>query len=432
MIKRLRKRFILVPMLSFALVLLIILSGVNLLGYQKLVADADKILSVLAEHNGVLPIQEPHTQPEEEMPQPEQKPKDDIFLGGHHFSREMPYESRYFSVLLDASGKILQADLRQIAAIDEDTAVTYACELWREGRICGFWEDYRYTSTNEGTGTRLIFLDCGRNLSALRTTLYASKGVALTGLVAVFFLLLLTSKRIIRPVAESYEKQKRFITDAGHEIKTPLTIIGADADLVEMECGENEWIADIKRQTLRLTELTNDLIYLSRMEEEQPNIQVIDFPFSDVVEEVAQSFSALAKTKGKVFSVHVEPMLSYAGDEKALRQLIDILLDNALKYSPKGGRILLELERQARALRLTVSNTTPLPLEDAQLAHLFDRFYRTDQSRNSQTGGHGLGLSIAQSIVAAHKGRIRAEAFTQAGLSIVVLLNADQSGKKRP
>lgn len=426
MIKRLRRKFIMASMLSLALVLLIILGGINLLSYQKLVTDADKILSVLATYHGAFPRPEPHPQAEGTEKQANQKQKRDLFFGGHSFSMEVPYESRYFSVLLDASGEILQADLGQIAAIDEDTAVTYACALWREGRDSGFWEDYRYTSTNEEGNTRLIFLDCGRNLSAFQTTLCASTGVALAGLIAVFFLLVLTSKRIIRPVAESYEKQKRFITDAGHEIKTPLTIIGADADLAEMECGENEWIGDIKRQTRRLTELTNDLIYLSRMEEEQPKIQTIDFPFSDVVEEMAQSFSALAKTKGKHFTVRIEPMLSCVGDEKALRQLIGILLDNALKYSPEDGQILLALEKQGRALRLAVSNTTPTPLEESQLTHLFDRFYRTDQSRNSETGGYGLGLSIARSIVVAHKGKLRAEAFGEAGLSIIVMLNADK------
>lgn len=422
MIKKLRRKFIMASMLSLALVLLIILGGVNLLSYQKLVTDADKILSLLTAYNGSFPRPESTTQAGRAEIPPNQKPPKDGLFDGHRSSLEVLYESRYFSVLLDASGAILQADLGQIASVDEDIATAYACEAWNDGKGSGFLQDYRYSITSEESGSRIIFLDCGRNLSAFRSTLWASTTVALAGLVAVFFLLLFTSKRIIRPVAESYEKQKRFITDAGHEIKTPLTIIGADADLAEMECGENEWIGDIKRQTLRLTELTNDLIYLSRMEEEQLQIQTIAFPFSDVVEEMAQSFLALAKTKGKEFSVRIEPMLSCVGDEKALRQLISILLDNALKYSPEDGRLLLCLERQGRALRITVSNTTIKPMEESQIAHLFDRFYRADQSRSSQTGGYGLGLSIARSIVAAHKGKIQAEAFGEAGLSIIVTL----------
>lgn len=235
-------------------------------------------------------------------------------------------------------------------------------------------------------------------------------------------MLLILSKRIVRPVAESYEKQKQFITDAGHELKTPMTIISADADLAEMECGENQWISDIRRQAQRLTDLTNDLIYLSRMEEEQPKLQRIDFPLSDVTEEMAQSFQALAKSQEKEFTLHIQPMISFTGDEKAIRQLLSILLDNALKYSPAGGQLKLVLEKQGRSIVLLVSNTSAQPIEQDKLPHLFDRFYRTDQSRSSQTGGYGLGLSIARSIVLAHKGKIRAESGDGRTLTIMIYL----------
>jgi len=246
------------------------------------------------------------------------------------------------------------------------------------------------------------------------------------GLAAVLFLLLILSRRIVRPMAESYEKQRQFITDAGHELKTPMTIISADADLAEMECGENQWLTDIRRQAQRLTALTNDLIYLSRMEEEQPKLQYIDFPISDVVEEMAQSFAAPARSQDKDFQVQVQvqPMLSFQGDEKGIRQLVSILLDNALKYSTTGGQLALRLEKQGRNLLLTVSNTCAQPMEQDKLPHLFDRFYRTDQSRNSQSGGYGLGLSIAKSIVSAHKGKIRAESHDGTQLSIQVTLAA--------
>ncbi len=238
----------------------------------------------------------------------------------------------------------------------------------------------------------------------------------------MLILLLLLSKRIVRPVAESYETQKQFITDAGHELKTPLTIIGADADLAEMEWGENQWIQDIRRQTQRLTELTQDLIYLSRMEEEGLSLQSIDFPLSDVAEEMAHSFLPLAQNQGKRLEIAVQPMLSFRGDEKSIRQLCSILLDNALKYSPQEGELLFRLEKQGKNILLSVSNTTSQPIKKEELCHLFDRFYRTDPSRNSQTGGYGLGLSIARSIVTAHKGKIRAESPQESVLTIQVTL----------
>lgn len=424
MIKRLRRKLVAACMLSLAIVLLVILGGVNLMSYQKVVADADAVLALLEANDGVFP--RIHAGPEE-MPEDGFSPaggpggkKDPFDQRG--LSPETPYESRFFSVLLGEDGQVLETDTGQIAAVDGEEAAVYAQSVAASGKRAGFWGNYRYLLCQEDANSRVIFLDCGRSLSSFRTTLIASVSLALLGLGAVLALLLILSKRIVRPVAESYEKQKRFITDAGHELKTPMTIISADADLAEMECGENQWLTDIRRQAQRLTDLTHDLIYLSRMEEEQPKLQRIEFPLSDVAEEMAQSFAAPARSQDKELTVTVQPMLSCTGDEKAIRQLISILLDNALKYSPAGGQLALRLEKQGRTLLLTVSNTTQQPIAREQLAHLFDRFYRTDQSRNSQTGGYGLGLSIAKSIVLSHKGKIRAESPDGTCLSIVVNL----------
>lgn len=417
MIKRLRRKLIAACMLSLAIVLLVILGGVNLMSYQKVVSDADTVLALLAANDGTFPKPQGGLQQE---PPGDPGIKRDPF-GQRGMSPETPYESRFFSVLLGKDGQVLQTDTGQIAAVDEEEAVVYAQNVSATGRNSGFCGNYRYLLCKDEQGSLIIFLDCGRSLSSFYTTLIASVLLALLGLLSVLLLLLILSKRIVRPVAESYEKQKQFITDAGHELKTPMTIISADADLAEMECGENQWLADIRRQAQRLTGLTNDLIYLSRMEEEQPRLQLIEFPLSDVVEEMVQSFAAPAQSQGKELSVTIQPMLSCTGDEKAIRQLVSILLDNALKYSPAGGRLAVKLEKQGRSIALTVSNTAAQLLDRDKLPHLFDRFYRTDQSRNSQTGGYGLGLSIARSIVLAHRGKIRAESAD--GNSLVITVN---------
>lgn len=426
MIKKLRRKLIAACMISLAIVLTVILGGVNLMSYHKVVADADAVLALLDANDGAFPK---NRGGQEEKPEGD-VPTDSVPGGKKNpfdqrgMSPETPYESRFFSVLLGKGGQVLQTDTGQIAAVDEEEAVVYAREVSDSGRSSGFWGDYRYRLCEDELGSRIIFLDCGRSLSSFRTTLIASVLLALLGLLAVLALLLVLSKRIVRPVAESYEKQKQFITDAGHELKTPMTIISADADLAEMECGENQWLTDIRRQAQRLTGLTNDLIYLSRMEEEQPKLQRIAFPLSDMAEEMAQSFQGPAKSQGKELSLHIQPMLACTGDEKAIRQLLSILLDNALKYAPAGGHLELELARQGRNVILTVSNTTAQPVERDKLPHLFDRFYRMDQSRSQQTGGYGLGLSIAQSIVLAHKGKIRAESPDGNTLSVVVTLPA--------
>lgn len=418
MIKRLRRKLIAACMVSLALVLAVILGGVNLMSYAQMVSDADSVLTLLASNNGAFP------KPQGSAPAPSDLPEGKKGgVGGHGISPETPYESRFFWVLLDADGQVLQTNTRQIVAVDDEQAARYARQALAGGRTFGFCQVYRYLVQPDGEVSRVIFLDCGRSVSSLRTTLLASIALALLGLGAVLALLLILSSRIVRPVAESYEKQRRFITDAGHELKTPMTIISADVDLAEMDCGENQWLTDIRRQTQRLTSLTADLIYLSRMEE-QPRLTPIEFPLSDVVEEMAQSFVAPATSQGKAFFIRVQPMLSYVGDEKAIRQLVSILLDNALKYSPAGGTLTLTLEKQGRGMTLTVSNTVDTPLDRAQLARLFDRFYRTDQSRNSQTGGYGLGLSIAKSIVQAHKGKIRAEQPDSGTLAIAITLTS--------
>lgn len=421
MIKRLRRKLVAACMISLAIVLAVILGGVNLMSYQKVVADADTVLTLLGSNDGEFPKLHSgsETPPDGEVPMDSGRGKRDL-LGTKGLSLETPYESRFFSVVLNEDGQALQTDIAQIAAVDEESAQLYAQSAVESGHTAGFLDDYRYLVLAEEGNTRVIFLDCGRSLSSFRTTLLASVALSLLGLLAVLVLLLILSHRIVRPVAESYEKQKQFITDAGHELKTPMTIISADAELAEMECGGNQWLADIRRQTERLTGLTNDLIYLSRMEEEQPPLQVIEFPLSDVAEEMALPFLAPAKSQEKELALHIQPMLSFTGDEKAIRQLISILLDNALKYSPAGGQLELRLEKQGRNILLTVTNTTIQPVEKDKLSHLFDRFYRSDQSRNSQTGGYGLGLSIARSIVLAHKGKIRAESPDGATLSVVV------------
>lgn len=416
MIRSLRRKLIGASMFSLAVVLFLILGGVNLMSYHKVVTDADAILAVLGANDGGFPMREP---PDGFQPV---KPQEDRGKHMPGLSPETPYESRYFSVLVDDNGQVLQADTGQIAAVDGADAEEYAMQVWEGGREKDFLGSYRYLRCEETEGTRIIFLDCSRGLSSFYTTLAASVALALLGLASVLLLLLLLSRRIVRPVAESYEKQKRFITDAGHELKTPLTIISADADLVELECGENQWLTDIRRQAQRLTGLTNDLIYLSRMEEENPTLQTIEFPISDVVEEMVQSFQAPARSQEKELTVSIQPMLSYTGDEKAIRQLVSILMDNALKYAPPGGKLSVGLERRGRSLQLTVSNTTAQPVEKDQLEHLFDRFYRVDQSRSTQTGGYGLGLSIARSVVAAHKGKIRAESTDEKSLTITAVL----------
>lgn len=415
MIKKLRIKLIIASMFSLFIVLSIIITSIGILNYQKILENADSILFVLAENDGAFP----------DMFNPS---IDRPFLGkpyrnGRLNSPELPYESRYFSVYLNSGGEIISVSTEKIAAVDTATAIEYAQKIWKSGGNKGFVGNYRYMVYYQGTEKHLIFLDCGQNLETFRTFLFTGVGVSVVGLLAVLLLLIFLSGRIVKPFSENYEKQKRFITDAGHELKTPLTIIDANAEIIEMDFGENEWLSDIRNQTKRLVELTNSLILLSRMEEEQVQSQMIEFPLSDMAEEVVETFQSLAKTQRKTLTCSIQPMISIYGDEKFLRRLLMILLDNAMKYSDTEGRISLSLQKQRSSISLCVFNTADF-ISKNQLKHLFDRFYRTDQSRNSQTGGYGLGLSIAAAIVNEHKGKITATTEDEKSLLITVTLPA--------
>ncbi len=459
MIRRLRFRMITVSMLALAIVLTVIIGAANIMNYRQMVTEADEITSLLADNDGSFPDSEffrhgengsgsfsdkpslpegtaPAAPDDGSGPVSETAPggareKKNDFPGrgygrGSNFSAETPFESRFFTVVIDQDGTCSDTSLDRIAAVDAGTAEEYARTVLSSGKEKGFIDSYRYIVRDRTEDTLLIFLDRGRALLTARRFLLTSIGIALAGLLAVFLLILLLSGRIIRPFVDNYEKQRRFITDAGHELKTPLAIINADAEVLEMEQedGENEWIADIKKQTARLSELTANLIALSRSEEDTASTFVMtDFPVSDAVSEAADSYNGPAISRGLHFTADIEPSLTLHGDERSVMQLVGILMDNALKYTNEGGDIRLSLARAGKQIRLTVYNTCE-SIDRASLPHLFDRFYRTDASRNSSTGGYGIGLSIAQAIVSGHKGKISAGSADGKSLTVTALFPA--------
>jgi signal transduction histidine kinase len=309
--------------------------------------------------------------------------------------------------MVSADGEILQSDLSRIVSVDDDAAKEYIRRALGSGGQRGFIGSFRYVKTTDETGTRILFLDCGRKLDSFRGFFWISVIVGLGGCVVVFIAFVLTAGKIVAPIAESYEKQKRFISDAGHEIKTPLTIINANVDLLESD-GDKEELADIRQQTKRLTELTNDLVLLSKMEEAEHTIQKIEFPLSDLVGETVASFRAPAASHDLTLTADVVPDITLCGSPDAVRQLVSLLMENAVKYSPDGGGITVTLAAHRRSAVLTVANVTREEIREADLPRLFDRFYRSDVSRNSGTGGHGIGLSIAKAITDAHGGTITA------------------------
>lgn len=401
MIKKLRRKFIAVAMCCIIVVLGAIISIINTVNYISINQQADERLNMIAENGGVFP-------------------KNDFKMDKHiphDISPETPFEVRYFTVRLHSDGTIVYINTGRIAAVSTSTAAEYAQQLFDSDQKNGFIGDYKYTCVNIADDVMYIFFDCGRELSTFYSFLFASVAVSVAGIVLVFVLVLIFSKIALKPVAESYEKQKRFITDAGHEIKTPLTIIDANTEVLEMINGESEWSESIKNQVKRLSSLTEKLVLLSKMDEEETVFQMSEFSLSDVVANTAQSFIAVAESKGKTFKVSIQENINYCGNETLICQLVSILLDNAMKYSNENGIVEISLKSNAKNKTLTVYNTTD-SIQTGKLNFLFERFYRTDTSRNSETGGHGIGLSVAKAIVNTHKGKITA--FSSDGKSISV------------
>lgn len=491
MLKKLRRKFIAIAMLSVSIVLIAIVGTINIANYMSTNEALDARLKLIAGNGGTFPDllergsmgeegnttddsinkgtptpKEPPSgrtdvQPPEDMNQADLK--DDNLkendLKRHGISPESQFDTRYFTVTINSKGEVENIDTSKIASVSSENAAEYAKKLWKSGKKgdgkSGFAESCKYLTVDEDGSTMYIFLSCQRELSTIKTYILASVGISVFGLVVVFVMIYFFSGKILKPVSESYEKQKRFITDASHEIKTPLTIIDANTEVIEMMEGENEWTNSTRKQVARLTSLTEKLVFLSRMDEEATKLEMLEFSLSDAILDTAEPFKTVARTKGKKLTIDVTNGILYTGDEKTIRQLISILLDNAMKYSgcssasfEKGNinktnlnkttktqndcvttinqapEIEISLKTSGKNRIITVWNTVDetANIKKGRQDLLFERFYRTDTSHNSKTGGFGIGLSAAYAIVKAHKGKITAESKDGRSIKFTIVL----------
>ena len=455
MLKKLRRKFVAIAMISISIVLIAIVGTINIANYISTNNSLDARLELIAGNGGTFPdlsarepdmsddtqesqvsgtkestentektaLQEPPSGTGDVKP-PEGMRQED--LNRHGISPESQFDTRYFTVTLSSAGDVEKIDTGKIATISSKTAAEYASELWDDGTYgggkSGFTDNFKYMTVDKDGSTMYIFLNCQRELSTIKAYIWASIGISTLGLIVVFLMIYFFSGKILKPVSESYEKQKRFITDASHEIKTPLTIIDANTEVIEMMEGENEWTKSTRKQVARLTSLTEKLVFLSRMDEESTKLTMCEFSLSDAVLDTAEPFKAVAQTKDKKLEINVDEGISYVGDEKTIRQLISILLDNAMKYSESS--ISITLKTSGRNRMITVWNTVDesANIKKGRQDILFERFYRADSSHNSKTGGFGIGLSAAYAIVRAHKGRISARSEDGRSIEFMIVL----------
>lgn len=408
MLKKMQWRFIRAAMASVFVVLTAIVVCINVLSYTSTTNRIDGMLNMIMERRnpGELPFGDGGGRDEWDF---------------RRESPEMRYMMRFFSVQIDENGENINVSRDFIASISEEDAIEYAKTVLSKNKTNGFYKEYRYLVQNNDGTEKVVFLNSANELRFIKTLLIISCATAAVSLLAVFILIAAFSKKAIEPYVRNIEMQKQFITDAGHEIKTPLTSISTSADVLAMDYGENEWITNIQKQTNRLAKLVTNLVTLSRLDEPVPFPEKTVFSLSDLLWEASESFDVLAKAKGKSFEHSIEDSLELCGDRETVRQMISILLDNALKYSDEKGNINVKAFRKKKNTVIEISNTCILP-ENIDLNRLFDRFYRPDKSRSTNSGGNGIGLSIAKAAAEVSGGTITAERVNENEILFRIIL----------
>ena len=394
MLKKIQRRFILAAMAAFGTVMLLIIVGINAANYYRTTSMQDNLAGELLAHGQTI-FSKRATPP----PPARDKARRDP---------EAAFTTRFFTVYCDADGRVGSVSRDFISSVDEETATAYAQIVLSKGREKGYYEDYRYQVRRDEKGITVLFLNAAVHIQSMRSLLFVSLAIGFCSLLMVFLLILLFSRRAVRPYMKNIERQKQFITDAGHELKTPITSIATSADIALMEHEGDEWIDNIRRQAARLTKLVGDMVALSRLDEETPFPEKSRFSVSEAAWEIAEPFEVLAKAKGKNYSQHIEDDLTLYGDRGSIQRMISILLDNAVRYSDNGGEIQMRIYRRRSKICIEVSNTCDLP-DFSDLDRLFDRFYRMDESRSTITGGTGIGLSMVQAIAETHGGKASAQ-----------------------
>lgn len=363
--------------------------------------QADQITAMISENNGTVPQLKDYKQ--------QQKNSQAFERYFNNYNEDSSYRTRFFRIFLDEDKKVTNVNMDHIAAVDEKKAVRMTkIAMLRRGKV-GLVGSYRYRKEyKDGQVRSIIFLDCKENQSFyhLAVTITITVSTLLTCLITVIFAI--ASKRAVRPFEINSNRQKQFITDASHELKTPLAIISANAEVLQYKGDGNEWTQNIIDQTKHMGKLINQLLVLAKLDEVQEKSEKQEADLKLLLEETIEPFEEVATQKKVTLKLHLEEGVTIRVNREQIAQLISILTENAAKYVNDGGKIVWRLTKTQHGAVLVVKNTTEKELPDTK--RMFDRFYRSDSSRSSKTGGQGIGLSIAKKIVDSHKGSITAKA----------------------
>lgn len=414
MINKLRFKFIRITMIAVLTVLILIISTINIVNFSRNTQSLDEITQRLSESNIF----------EKDKPKPEEAPPLNFagFNRGRPFpfqnEKELPFATRFFFIHLDKEKNIEKFNLNQIASVTENDLESIANGILKKEETVGWYDSYRFRVSKTNNGYLLIVVEATSTLSSMLYVLFITLAVGLVSFVLIFIIIALLSKRIITPVAQVYDKQKQFITDASHELKTPLTVISANTEILALSYGENEWCEGISRQTEIMRNLIGQMIEMAKLDEGTSALTMERFNFSDAAYDTVMSFSTLAAQHTLKLSTEITSDICIKGNEAALRQVVAILMDNAVKYCDEGGEISVILGLEEKNIILSVENSfAALDALDEKL--IFERFYRNDKARE-KANSFGLGLSIAKSIAEQHKGTLICKKDTNGKIRFVL------------
>ena len=407
MFKSLRKKFVATAVGSVAVVIAILAIALNFINFNKLEEKIDTTLLDASKSQAIIKIFS--------------EDGDDLVITKNSTS---PTEYNGFSIAkIDSDGEIIKAYRDDTLVSNHDALQNKVVQALKKGGTSGFIGTYRFLKVKTEVGNLILFLNCQRELDSYESFVQNSILISIGVVISVLVIIILVSKRVIAPIQETYIKQKQFITGASHELKTPLAIISSNADVLEMENGDSKWTNNIHNQVDRLTSLVNSLIIFSRMEEKD-TVERTRFDLTEMVESRIKDFDELANFQKKNIVADVDSNLNYYGEKDSIIQLVDILLENAIKYAPEDSDISVKLNKNRKYAILKVSNKANV--KKGNLSKVFDRFYRLDESRNSTVKGYGIGLSMAQLIAEKHKETIRAYAPEDEIFNIEVRFTLDE------
>jgi signal transduction histidine kinase len=328
---------------------------------------------------------------------------------GFEVSIESRYETRFFSTLVDKDNNIISSNLKNIAEISNEEVQTYVVNALRNNNRYGYISHYKYGVSEREDGTKfIIFINASQVLNTISNLRQLTFLIAIVGLMILLLLIIALSNKAIRPYIVNMERQQQFVADAGHEIKTPLAVISADVEVLEMAKGENEWTKSIKGQIIRLDGLIKQLLSLAKMDGiSKRDESTIKINYSELAKLLYNDFKNLAATKGTTMESDIDDDIFVLGKHDKIEQLLSLILENSTKYAVKNSVIHVELKSNKRMSSFKVINKCEGLTKD-NLANLFERFYRGDTSHSNQIEGYGIGLSVAQVIVQSHHGKITA------------------------